>query len=576
MTAFPGSITLLASLSDQLTNRLRPAGLSADLNEPLARAGAARGAIVIRALGNYQQDNARPIDAPSPAPIPFGAFLGDVENHPRDDWFNKIHIVPRRLDLGNILSTITRQIDVYNAFFVNRQLTAFNSTAGAGADITNLPALPFTINAQRSLLLNLQVTPNGAPTINGAFNFTFGSEVVLLPITGNRIVIFPFEPEAPMVERLRFLTDVMESVDGSEQRVAVRRAPRQEFDLKFVLEEGPEMQRVGYLIFDWSARVFGLPMWHEPSFLTAPATAGSTTVSVDDTTLADFRVGGLAIVMRDELNFDALEVAAISPTGVTFATPLINTYATGARVYPVRTAAMTMPAKEKRYAKNAGEFELTMRVLDNDIDLSSTAAFPTYDSKVLLSDPNVIDQSLDGTYDRRIITLDSEGGVESFSSLYPFARRVSAKTFATTNRQALWNVRRLLHALRGPQVSFYLPTFGSEVTLFSQYLSGSASLTVHNVGYSRYARQRQPRRDIRVVLKSGTTYTRTITNSSEIDAQRESLTLSAPIPQNILPEDVERIEAFEKVRIVSDEIVIEHGNSLGTARIGFPVKVVIE
>jgi hypothetical protein len=504
-------------------------------------------------------------------------YAGVQDIHPGDDWFEMIHVIPRSFSFGNILTTIFRTVDIFNAYRrETHTFIDFINNAGQGTSITNLPSLPYIMPPLTGLLLTLQVTPDGAPTINTTLDFEFDTNTESIPISGTRIVMFPFEPEAPLTERLLFLTDVFEHVDGTEQRVSLRLAPRQEYDLKLLRDDGPERQKIDFLMFDWQSRVFGLPVWTEPSFLTSAATAGQSSVNVDDTSLADFRTGGLAIVFTDENNFDALEIASIGPTVLNFVTPLQLNYGVGTRVMPLRTAITTTPAKEKKYAVNLAQFDITMRVIDNDTDLSSTAGWPTYNSKVLLSDPNAIEQTLDGQIERQITVFDGDTGKLSQTSTWSRARHGSAKTFITRTRAGLWSVRKLLHALRGKQVSFYLPTFTKDVSLQATYTSGSPALTIFNVGYTRYAKQRTPKLDIRIILNDGTIFTRTITNSAEVDANVEQLTLSSAIGQNITIAQLKRIEFLEKVRIDNEEITILHQDANGTAKVGFPVKVVLE
>jgi len=572
MSSFP------AYVSDVLTG-LRIAQ-SGNMAGPLVRMENAVPAVTLNALDNPDESASLFDGSPTPGP-PVDAHPCYVTEDIGDVWFDIIHILPRSIVLGNILTTVTQQIDIYNAFLYEpHDLQAFINNAGVGTSITDLPTLPFTIPPQESLLLTLQVTPDGAPTINTTLDFDTDEPYLLqIPIQGTRIVMFPFEPETPLIERLQFLTDVFIHKDGTEQRVSLRKAPRQVFDMKLRREDGVERQRVDFLLFDWQSRVFGLPMWHEPTLLTGDVTAGATSINVQDTTLSDFRVGGLAIIYESETKFDALEVTAVGPTSISFNTPVTQDYsaAAGIRVMPLRTAITSQPAKESKYAVNLCDFDLTMRVLDNDVDLSDLTGWPTYNSKILLSDANAITGTLDGLIERELTVFDGSGGGKfSQVSTWNRARHSSAKTFVSTTRSRLWAIRKLLHALRGRQVSFYLPTFTKDITLASLYLSGSSALAIVNVGYSRYAKQRTPKVDIRIILNDGTIFTRTVTASSEVDANTEQLTLSSVIAQNIAPADVARIEFLEKVRIDSDEIVIEHRSANGEANIGFPVRGVLE
>lgn len=519
------------------------------------------------------------VDGPTP-PAAYAEYPSVRHAHVGDHWFELLHILPRRIDLGNILTAIVIQLDLYNAHrYESQTIDQFINNAGAGVEISDLPALPYTLPPQRSLLMTLEISTDGPSIIDATLDFDTSEPYLLsIPITGTRVVMFPFEPEAPVVERLEFLTDVLLHKDGTEQRIAVRKAPRQTWDLTFLRDDGRERQAMDNMLFDWQSRVFGMPVWVEPTFLTANATAGDTTITVEDTTLSDYREGGIAIVFESETKFDALEIESVTDTTIEFASPLQNSYSSREwiRVMPIRTVVTTQPAQEKKYAVNLAELRLTMRVLDNDADLSDTDGWPTYNDKVLLSDPNAIDRTLDGSIERRITIFDSSSGAFSIASPWDRARHGSAKTFLTRSRTALWAVRKLLHALKGRQVSFYLPTFTHDVTLADTYISGAAALTVANAGYARFVQDRSPKVDLWIRLLDGTEYTRTIVGSSEVDSETEQLTLSASIGQNIAPSDVEMISFLEKVRIDTDEIVIQHTTANGDAKIGFPVMSVLE
>lgn len=495
-------------------------------------------------------------------------------------WFDLLHILPRLIDAGNILTTQTYTLDLYNAFvYEPHDLETFINNAGEGTSITGLPSLPASIPPQSSLLMTLEVTPNGAPTISTTLDFDTDETYLLsIPISGTRIVMFPFEPEAPLNETLRFLTDVEEHKDGTEQRIRLRQAPRQEFDFRLLREDGPDRQRLDLLMFDWQSRVFGVPVWTEPSFLTADVTASQTSISVTSTDIGDFRTDGLAIIYESETKFDALEIESLSTNTISFKTPTTNNYSASAdiRVLPLRVCITSEPAREKKYAVNLAELAFRFRVLDSSVDLGSAAGWPTYNGKVLLSDPNAIETTLDGTLNRQVTVFDSSTGKFSQASTWDRARRGSAKTFIIRTREQLWSVRQLLHHLGGRQVSFYLPTFSKDLTLASTYTSGAAAISIVNVGYNRYGKQRSPKKDILITLTDGTTFFREITNSAEIDVNTEQLTLSTAIGQSFDPEDVARIEFLEKVRIDSDDIIIQHADSNGTARVGFPVMVVLE
>lgn len=105
------------------------------------------------------------------------------------NWFDMLHILPRRIDAGNILTTQVRTLDIYNAFlYEEHDLEAFINNAGAGTNITDLPSLPYSIPPLKSLLMTLEITPDGAPTINTTLDFDT-DEPYLLSIPDRKSVV---------------------------------------------------------------------------------------------------------------------------------------------------------------------------------------------------------------------------------------------------------------------------------------------------------------------------------------------------------------------------------------------------
>lgn len=510
----------------------------------------------------------------SPAPQDFPAqchkFLGD-------DWYGNVHVVPRFFSFGNILGTIVRSIDVFNANLdTDVTWSAFVNNAGVGLSITDLPSLPTVIKGLNGLSLTLEVTTEGAPSFDTTIDFVFNVGTILVPVSGRRVIVFPYPPEVPLVEELEFLTDVLEVQDGTEQRIALRKNPRQSFDMTLSREEGAERSRIEFLLYDWQARAIGLPMWHESTVATSPITALDTVINVASTDFADYRVGGLAIILGDdEVTFDALEIDSLTSTTITFKTGTTLSFSTGAVVMPVRTAVLEREFTEQKSQVGNGNFGIRARVQDNDSNLGNTAAFNTFDGAVLLDGFNILGGStLQETYEMSLTELDAQIGVFSHQTNWDHNKRRSFKGFKTTSREELWNVRRLLHALRGRQVAFWLPTFYTNIVPTNDLNTGSSVIEMENVGYTRFVRNRDEKNMIRVTTTSGAELLREIITSSEITSATEQLTVDTAWASTITIAEVARIEFYEKVRIDADTIRIEHVNDAGHARIIFPVRQV--
>ena len=568
MTSFPGASPSLIGGVDQLVS----VGRSDTIDAP---PGVAPGELPVSASGGHVSN---------PLPVLGAAIPGEVtDTDPTDSWYEIVHVFPLRVDAGNVLTTVTTDVEVYNAFRdASVSWSSLVQNAGAGINVTGTTPPPtVSMPPSSGVPLTLEITPNGPAIINGSLDFVFtGLYTISVFITGSRLVLFPFAPESPLRERLRFLTNILESEDGGEQRIALRGFPRQEFVMDLVREEGAELTRFDNTVFDWQARVFGFPLWYEQTLTTADSTSGATTVSVSSTAYADYRVGGLAAVYISETEFDVLEVTAFDATSVTFDSPTTMDYPAGTVVMPVRTCRMTPQVTGARARVGSGSRRVVMRCTDNDVGdaFADATPFATYEGSVLLDDPNAVDGNLRESIDRRFLEQDASTGTFDVETPWSQPKRGSAKGFRPKSRRALWETRRLLHFLRGRQVSFWMPTFYKDLVPVEIVLGGSTNLVIEAAGFAQFVQTTRPNRSvIRLETVSGSEQIRVIRATGSLTQGRESVTVtSAWDAGNIDPSDIARITFFERVRLASDDIDIVHINNAGQADISAPVIAVFD
>lgn len=508
----------------------------------------------------------------------YAGYVADKAT-PAFDWFEKFHVIQRSYTFGNVVSTQVAPIEVYNAFRrASHYWSAFSNGAGAGVTLLSQPTLPTLVPYQHGVQMTLQVSTSGPPRVDALLVFTFDTgQVINVPITLQRVVLFDVRPEAGYQEHLEWLTDISLKMNETEQRAAVRKNPRQFFDWDVLLADGNERDRVEALLFDWQASLFGIGMWHELTRNTTAISIGATTITVASTANADYRVNGLVLIYSDQTLYDVLQLSSFTGTTLTFSTGTVNAYPVGTSVMPLRTAMLPAEIQGNRYLINAGRLQAQFQVSDNDANLASVAAWPSFNSKVLLSGGNVVRGTMAESYDRRMVVLDPGPGLVEQGSPADRHRRRSVQTFRTGSQAELWQVRQLLHALRGRQVSFYLPTFAVDLELTDPLASGSALMNVKYVGYTQFIRQRQPKSLIRIVLTNGTTIIRTIIGSTIAIANvKETLTVDANWASNVTVASVLRIEYIEKVRQDSDRITIQYLPGDLSTRISAPVRTVLE
>jgi len=499
---------------------------------------------------------------------------GQIRSH-EIPWYEVAHLIPRLVqDVGNLVTEQIIYCELYNADRTSAiTVNTITDNLGAGFQVIGVPSTPFDIASQDSLSFQIKVLQSGDPQIDGTYTLTLSTgETYTVSIIGSRIVLIPIRPEAPMREHLQWDTKIIQSVAGNEQRIANRHVPRGLFEMEFLNGQ----KRLEMVLFDRQSRLIAVPAWHEPSFLSSAATAGDFTVYVNTTDYANFYIGGYAVVLSDEWTYDVLEIESMTATSLTFTSDLGNSYAENVQVMPLMTGFIepTTPTVKAVYNQQTIKMRAHIRATDNDI--ADASGWSVYNNKVFLDDPNFVKNQLSEILQTRVYVLDNITGDRQQSAIWPHNIRRSRKGFFTNSRADLWKLRKLLHYLRGRQVSFYIPTFSKDIVPNTTLVNSSSTITMDNIGYTLNARDRWPKQVIRVHLKDDTILVRTIQNSAELSYAEEQLTVDTAWPYDIPVADIERIEFLEKVRFDSDDIIILHRNALGTAECIVPTKEVLD
>ena len=515
--------------------------------------------------GGFEQNE------PSPANENEHVGAGIIRGH-EIPWHENAQLIPRLIqEMGNLVSEQVINCELYNA---DRHdlitVTSITNNLGYGIDVGGVPATPFNIDSQDGLEFTLTVKSIGDLTIDADYTLHLSTgETYTIYITGSRVVLFPIRPEAPFREHLIFDTKIIEHVDSTEQRIANRQYPRGMFEATYK----DATQKIEMLLFDRQAKIVAVPAWHEPAYLSSAAAVDDVTVNVNTTDYGNFFVGGYAVVLQDEFYFDALRIVSMTSTTITFESGMSYNYAANVQVMPLLTCYLEASSASLKYAVNQQYFNLRIHVEPEVNDIADDSAWSVYNSEPFMDGPNLISGGqLAEALRTKVFIIDNFSGLRTPITVWEHNKRYSKKGWKTNSRQELWELRQLLHFLKGRQVGFYIPTFWKDLTVTQNMAVGTFALTIDNIGYTVNARQRWPKQVIRVIFTDDTILTRTIQNSAILSVDEEQLTLDTAWPDDFVPADIERIEFLERVRLEVDDIVITHYNALGQAECIVPIK----
>lgn len=284
-------------------------------------------------------------------------------------WFDRIHIVPRRRDLGSVVSEQQIAVEVWNAYLERAQiLDDVIVTGPAGIEVVHHLSLPAHFASSDSQMYEIKIEAEGDPQIDNVVTWEFddidpsGTD---LRILGFRLIPFPFEPNMarPVVESFGYLTDIITAFSSMEQRVQLRVVPIGSISYHVILNETRDAQMANAILFGNQPRAFGVARWPFRTRLTQAATEDDFNVYCD-TTDVPFIVHGLVMLWTGPYRWEVQTIASVESDHLVLTTGVRNSWA--AMVTTV--VPMVVGRLSKNEAMTWESLMLASQVLTFDID----------------------------------------------------------------------------------------------------------------------------------------------------------------------------------------------------------------
>lgn len=467
----------------------------------------------------------------------------------KDIFYNRFEIQPNPLQVGNITSDQTFTLRVWNGFFVNRTLDQILSLNLDGITLSGI-STPNTFGPLEEINITVNVdVDTGPPTINGTFTFDFeaGINNIVVPVTGSRVLPFPYMFQPGNSETLIWNTQIITSNNGYEQRVRLRNAPRQQFSVDIALPMD-EATDVDYLLYAWRPNNFAVPVWSECRLTTAPTATDSPNIAAN-TDFGDFRAGGLAILYNNPKDFELIEIESFTQNEIVASTNISKVFPAGTFVAPVMPSRL-LSDPIRRTDGNRTRIQASFESATNQV-LPSSASTEQYKGlDVFLTVPLLEDEFLSDTYTSRVDVLDFETGIVSMNS--PWDKTKTRRNFRieSVGAQEIWEFKQWLHRRGGRQRPFWAPTFEPNFELLSV-----GALDVQLIVANRRQDTLSPEReDIAIETTSGWIF-REVSSITPIGNDLEvTVTASVGVDASI----VENIYFMGRKRLGSDRIEIVH------------------
>lgn len=499
-----------------------------------------------------------------PVSMPVRRKFATVSQGYTEDFYDRIHLIPTRIDLGALVNGQVREVEVWNAFRIPQNLSAITFVDAEGLTLSGPPAPPTVFGALESRLYDLAIDIVGPAGIQASITWTFpGAHPITLQVTGVRAIVFPFRPNwgEGVLERIGWVTDVRASDNDTEQRVSLSAdVPRRQIEFTVTLNRD-QATAADALIWAWQARACGVPLWWDIARLTAPAAVGALTIACD-TTEREFVAGGLIVLTTGDrrdglLVTESAEVDTVAPGQLTLKRPLTKAWPLRSVVCPALIARLEPQQPVPRVTGGVLSFTVLFST-ESERPIAPEVAALTYDGRpVDLRRPNRI-RPIEATYGRRLMRLDNGFGPVVVEDLTDRPQVARQHGFVLANRADQIAFRRWLAARRGRQAPMWSPTWQADLRPIEALTD--TLLVVAETGAATFlADLPVGRRDILLERNDGTRWIRRVTAIAPgAGVGREELVLDSVLGVTVQPSEWRRVSWLELTRLASDWGEIRH------------------
>ncbi len=472
-------------------------------------------------------------------------------------------IKPSRIDFGTIPVPVQRVVSLYNARPIPVTVTALSLPAGVTVAVGTFPT---TLQPYAGAEWTLEASPDGDATFDEQIEFTLtGQPNVFGNVEGQRLFVIEENVQRPIIETLRFNSDVIRSFDGTEAPSSLLQSPTSFVD--YFMRFTDDLQRIRFrnrFMTGSSALVVGGQKWYEARPLTSQALASATTLDVD-TSSASFVVDEPVSVVTPAGEPILATIAAIGPTSLTLASPLGTAAPAGSQVMPVGLGYVSAFPQFGTYPVAAEDAAYTV-AFNRQLSVADPTDFLVFNGLTVLEAKNEIARTARGQFERVEDVLDSGKSNRIAFNTFPQGEEGQGYRITLEGRAAIWRYRQWLEHLGGSYREFYVPTWRNDIPGADLPLS-SVTFDVPASGLADFGIE-DPRRSVRFKYPDGTVLYRNILTVLEAGGI-ETITVDSAVPAGT-PE----ISYLQRVRLVGDSAVFRHERG-GLARLTFAYRTVI-
>ncbi|MFJ2711640.1 hypothetical protein ACIOZM_12190 [Pseudomonas sp. NPDC087346] len=464
-------------------------------------------------------------------------------------FFDNVFLTPASIDAGVVVPSAEFRFELWHSSTSPMQLAGVTQTGAFGIELEGITsgALASFESVDYKVFLN---QANGLVDYRASFDFGSGSEYSFR-LAASMSVVMPeridwsTQPEMS----IQYLTEVIESFDGTEQRVALRDTPR--CSLSYLYSMIDEQQ---YHFDNKLATSTGnmlIPLWPLQCRLSRGISIGDARISLAD--LSAHLASSETILISENDRHEVLSVESVEGLEVALVTLAKNDFSESAIVVPLRIAYPSDESNSTSILRGFDQHTVTFDLDETQIQKPTPVDdFERLNARPIF--PFRPDRSKDVTtqYNRRREILDPLIGARSIYDRTRGTVKILGQTFTFFSEQERKRFEDFAEIMNGAQGEFYTEGPGQAFELSEDIVVPTYKIRIKNSGYSNFANNSSLTPIVAIKLYNGTTIYRTILIATINPDGTETITTKEST-NNLKISDIETIVPLYLARFDSDE-----------------------
>lgn len=390
---------------------------------------------------------------------------------------------------------------------------------------------------------------------------------VVLP-NGKHIPLIALQPNAPIVEKFIYFTDIMTSTNGTESRIPIRTDARIQYEYEYPTDAITQDPRMYNVMYGALRQIVAIPVWHQAVRLASDISFGESSFTVATSTeFIDLKNGDFVLLWNSDTSFKILSEVTVSGEDkniINVSTPLDEEFsADKVWVMPIRSAYIIENATKKT-AGISSTWSVEYEILD-EITIAPDVPpqvvwYDAHAYDAYMSDAGKSGRDATKTFSAEVDRVDFNIGKYFKRTSWLNSRIASNEYFLMDSLEEVYQLKKRFRRHYGRNKEFL--TLSRDINVRIKSVSGT-KIIVHPDDYFYYRKHNML---VFTLLSDNSRVVRKVTGWTAVDDSNLELTLDASPPAL---EDIFYVSYLAMYRLDSDTLSIEYreGKSSATIRL---------